>query len=561
MEISGYVAPLRKWWWLLVASIVVGTASAYLATRELPLTYQTHTTLIVGRGLIDPNPNGVELDLARQLALSYADIVEREPIRNATMQRLGLTKLPDYNATANGNLLEISVTDTSPERAKAVAEELGQQLIKQSPSNTQAEADVQRQEFIKQQLDGLEKDIKKTQDDIARWQSELGQLNSASKLADAEAQLEALQKKLGTLQETYSRLLQSTQQGATNQITVIEPASLPVTPIGPNKLLIIILAAVSGLVLAGGAAYLLEYLNDTLERPEEVTEALKVPVIGYIADMGRSAGEKPHVAENPSSMIAEAFRSLGANVEFAVEEKTLKTIFVNSAGMSEGKTTTATNLAIVLAQSGKKVILVDADIRQPGVHRFLGISNKEGLSDVFRGQLDIHDVIHTWKEENLAVITAGNAPLNSMEMINSKKMGQTLSRLKDLADVVIVDGPSFSTADAWALASKVDGVLLVVRSGRTRKPVVKAMMEQLTRGGARVFGVALNRIPRHHAEYFGAYWYISPYYANNRQQPALTSGNGKNRLALKGAEPKAGGNGNVSRPLLESSTKETAKSN
>jgi capsular exopolysaccharide synthesis family protein len=560
MEIGNYIAPLRKWWWLLVAAVLVGTASAYLATRELPLTYQAHTTLIVGRGLSQLNPNEGDISLARQLAQSYADIIEREPIRNATMQRLGLTKLPDYNATANGNLLEISVTDTSPERAEAVARELASQLIKQTPSNTQAEADVQRQEFIALQLDGLERDIEKTQDDIAQLQSELGQLDSASKLADAEAKLEALQKKLTTLTDTYSRLLASTQKGAVNQIEILEPASLPVKPIGPNKLLIIALAAVSGLVLAGGAAYLLEYLNDALERPEDVSEALKVPVIGYIADMGKSAGEKPHVAENPSSLVAEAFRSLGANVEFAMEEKAVKTIFVNSAGMAEGKTTTATNLAIVLAQSGKKVILVDADIHQPGIHRFLGIHNQDGLSDVFRGQLDIHDVIHTWKEENLAVITAGNAPLNSMEMINSKKMGQTLSRLKDLADVVIVDGPSFSTADAWALASKVDGVLLVVRSGRTRKPVVKAMMEQLNRGGARVFGVALNRIPRHHSEYFGAYWYISPYYASNRQQQALPSANTKPKLALRGAtELKANGKGN--RPLLESSTQEVVKPN
>jgi len=501
VELRRYVAPLFKWWWLILVATLIALGSAEWATRDLPLVYRAHTTLIIGRVIFDPNPNSYDFGLNNQLAQSYADIASREPVQNATMKALGLRGLPKYEARPNSQLLEISVTDTSPERAQAVASELARQLILLSPGNGPS-SDLEHQAFVNQQLQEMEESIKDTKAEVAVLQGELGQIVSASELSDVQAQIRALEGRLTTLQSIYANLLAASQEGATNTISILEPAALPVTPIGPNRLLIILLATASGLVLAAGAAYLLEYLNDTFEKPEDIRTALNVPIIGYIGEMGKRNGKRPYVLDQPFSDAAEAFRALRTNIEIVETDKPLQIISICSAGPSEGKTSTAVNLAIVTARTGKKVILVDADMRRPAVHRYLGIPNREGWVEIFEGFLNTESAIQTWEEDNLGIITAGHFQQDAADSLSSKKIGNVLSHLRTLADVIIVDGPPFFTADAMMLASKVDGVLLVVRPGYSRKPTVLAMMEQLNRGGARILGVTANRVSGRQAGYY-----------------------------------------------------------
>ncbi len=515
MEISAYLAPLKKWWWLLLAATLVAAVSSYVATlQQLPI-YQAHTTLMIGRTIEDPNPTSSEFYLAQQLAASYADIANREPLRNATMDKLEMTWLPQYLARAipNNQLIEIAVTDVNPLRAQVVANELANQLILRSPTATRPE-DQERQEFINNQLDSLQTQIIETQDEIAKLQAELGDLNSARQIADTQTQITALQTKLATLQGNFAALLSNTQQGAANTLTVVEPADLPSKPIGPQKGLSILLASAIGLVLASLAAYLIEYLDDTLKTPADISKALDLPVIGYISEIKQQDGDGVYVSNHPRSPIAEAFRSLRNNLEFAQVETQIKTILVTGPEIAIGKTSVATNLAVILAQASKKVILMDADLRKPNLHSDLGIDNTEGLGNLFLGETDIGDVIHPWKMTNLAVITSGDKLNNPAELLSSKKMDRILARLKEVADFIIIDGPPFVVSDASILAQKVDGVLLVMRPGHTRKAVAQAMMEQIHRSGARVLGVTLNRITQRSAEYYGGFVYYSPYYSN-----------------------------------------------
>jgi capsular exopolysaccharide synthesis family protein len=510
MDLREYTVPLKKWWWLLVLATVLATVSAYFATQRLPSIYEAETTLIIGRAIYDPNPSSNEFGLTRKLAEAYADILQQEPIRNATMTTLGLTWLPDYVARPSDQFLEIAVTDTDPERAQAVANELANQLIRLRTGPQ--EGDQERQAFVNQQLDNLQNDITSTEEQINKLQAELGKMNSASEIADTQKQIEALQTKLTTLRSNYVTLAATTQQGAVNTLSVLSPAARPQYPIGPNRRALILLAGLSGLVLATGAAYLLEFLDATLKTPEEISRLFQLSVIGYIAETKMVEG-KPHVTEQPHSTVAEAFRSLKTNLEFAGAEKPLKTILVTSAAASEGKTTIATNLAIVMAQGGKKVILVDADLRRPKVHVFLGIPNELGLHEVYRGEAEALEVLRPWKDENLSVITAGSMAANPMELLGSQKMSDILASLYGAADVIILDGPPFLVADAWVLSSKVDGVLLVIRPGYTHRDAVRTVMEQISRMGARAIGATLNRIPARQADYYGGYWYISPYHA------------------------------------------------
>lgn len=501
MEIRRYVAPLLKWWWLIVAATVVAGISAEYTTRDIPLVYNAHTTLIVGRAIFDPNPSSYDFGLSNQLAQSYADVARREPVRGAAMTALGLSELPKYEARPKGQLLEIIVTDTSPERAQAVANELARQLILISPGNPGA-ADIERQAFINQQLEETETSIKDTKAKIAELQSKLGQVASASELADTQTQIKALEDKLTTLQSIYANLLSTAQAGSINTVAVLEAAALPQEPVGPSRLLIIALAAAGGLVLAAGAAYLLEYLSDTFDGLEDIADWLRVPVIGYIAEMRKWKGKRPYVADQPYSMIADAFRTLSTNIELAETEKPIQIISLCSASPSDGKSSTAINLAIVTARAGKKVLLVDADLRRPALHRFLGLPNPKGFAEILRGEAETQDVIQSWEEDNLGVITAGHLGGGPTEALNPQKLGGVLSHMRALANVIIVDGPPFFTADATILASRVDGVLLVIRPGHSRKPAIQAMLEHLTRSGARILGVTANRVPSRQVEYY-----------------------------------------------------------
>ena len=513
MELKKYIIPLRRWWWLLVAATMLAAVSSYLATLRQPPIYQTLTTLMIGQVITDPNPTGTEFNLSRQLAENYAEIANREPFRIATKEALGLTWLPDYRAIAlpNGQFIEIVVTDTNQERAQAVANELARQLILRSPTGSQSE-EQDRQAFIQTQLDNLQQQITETESEIQSLRELLGEMDSARQIADTRLQITALEAKLADLQSIYSGFLSNSQGGAVNTISVIEKAYLPEKPISSNKMLTILLSAAVGLSLGVLAAYILEYMDDTVKSPEEVAELTDAPIIGYLSEQNIKGLGALYVAENPRHPSVEEIRTLRANLEFAGVDQPLKTILVSSTEVEVGKTSVAANLAVAMSQAEKDVILLDGDLRRPNVHNFYGFPNNIGLSNVFRGEFSIDQVIKNWPGGTVSVIPAGNPPPNPSELLGSRKMSQILEILERSADIVIIDGPPFIVADAPVLASKVNGVLLIIQLGHTRAPAIKAMMEQINRSGANVIGVALNRLPARSVGYYTGNPNYSTYY-------------------------------------------------
>jgi len=531
MELSAYLAPLRRWWWLLVASTLVAAVSSFIATLNQPPVFQTHATLMIGSIIEDPNPNQGEFYLAQSLAVNYADIANREPMRNATMQALELTWLPEYLARTLPltQLIEIGVKDSNPLRAQVVANELAHQLILRSPTGSQSE-DQSRQQFVNTQLNNLQVQIEETQDEITKLQEQLGGLNSARQLQDMELQIATLQTKLTTLQGNYAALLANTRQGATNTLTVIEFAELPTIPIGPNKSLSIFLSAVIGFSLAAGAAYLLEYLDDTLKTPEEIKRTLDVRILGLIHERKDEDNQNGvYVSNHPRSPRAEAYRGLRANLEFLGVDSPLKTILVTSANSGVGKSSLAVNLAVILAHGGKEVFLVDADLRRPSIHTVTDLSNETGLSDLLRDGDDISEALKVWQGEDVRVITAGSTPPNPAELLGSQRMENILAELKEKGDIIIIDSPPFVVSDILLLSAKVDGVLLVIRPGHTRKKHILALMEQLNRARARVIGVVLNRVPHQGTEYYGGYQNYSSYYTNNHYTSEDEVSEGENK--------------------------------
>jgi len=302
----------------------------------------------------------------------------------------------------------------------------------------------------------------------------------------------------------------------TPSVVLVESAITPMRPVEPNIFNNVVLGAVVGLMVMGGIAFVIEYLDDTIRAPGDVAQKLNVPVVGYVPevrDLGKPR-KQPFVATHPHSHFAEAFRILKTNLELIGNEKKLKTILIASPGSAEGKTTIASNLAVVWAQGKKRTILVDCDLRKPMIHRSLGLPNEVGMSDMLNGKFELSETLWSWKGGNrLGVITSGSATSNPSELITSSKMAEPMAKLERLADVIILDGPPFVVADAMVLAAEVDGVVMVVQPGRTSTEASTAMLEQLDRSGANVIGVVFNRISRKRRYYLGSHRnnYMSEY--------------------------------------------------
>lgn len=362
-----------------------------------------------------------------------------------------------------------------------------------------------------------------------------------------QANLALYQQIYSTLLSNYEAVRLARLQNTPN-IVQVELATAPVSPILPQPIRNAILGGIIGLVMAGTLAFIIEYLDDTLKTPADISTHLGLPVVGYVfTESGLEKTEGlPFVAANPRSPVAETFRTLRTNLEFASVDQTLKTILVSSPGPGEGKTTVATNLAAAMAQANKRVILLEGDLRRPRVHKAMGMTNQVGLSEVFRGQMDIRDVARYSKVKDLAVITSGSLPPNPAELLGSTRMKQILSRLEESASVVIIDSPPFVVTDSTVLAAKVDGVLLVIEPGKTHAEAAKAMLTQLERAGARVIGVVLNRVPRKGRSYYGGYYYNydsdKSYSIENTvvQESDSTAGKNKGLTNLFGARAAAG---------------------
>ena len=278
MSLGLYLKPLVRMWWLILAAVAVATLASFVVVRQSPPNYQSHTVLMVGGALENPNPSSDNLYLSQQLAGTYVDILKRDQIQSATMAALGLNWLPVYSArlVPGTQLMELAVVDIDPLRAQAVTSELANQLMLLTPANAEG-VDRSRQAFINQQLDELETGIKTTEMRLPRSNQSLQRCLAARQIADAQAQIAALQSKLSASQASYASLIQGSQRSAINTITVVEPATLPTRPIGPNKYIMVLVAAVTGLVLAAAGAYLLDYLDDTLKNPADVQAALGSP--------------------------------------------------------------------------------------------------------------------------------------------------------------------------------------------------------------------------------------------------------------------------------------------
>ena len=273
-------------------------------------------------------------------------------------------------------------------------------------------------------------------------------------------------------------------------------APLPGSPSSPHRTLNATLGLALGLLLGVGIAFLREMLSDELRGRADFEDHAGVPVLAVIpkvASWRRKSEAKLITLDQPKSVVSEAYRTLRTSILFSAMQRGLHTIMVASANAGEGKSTTAANLAVVLADSGKRVVLISADLRKPRLHRFFTLETEPGLSNALAGEATVWDSLQAPQVENLRVMVSGPVPARPTELLQSEAMGELVADLRDVSDFVIIDtSPILPVADALVLAPLVDGILLVADASITTRSAVTHTRELLDQVDARLVGAVFN---------------------------------------------------------------------
>jgi len=344
---------------------------------------------------------------------------------------------------------------------------------------------------------------------IDKLQGEVNQLQGELERETARKQELTQARDLGW--ETYQTLARKVAEvGVAAQVEGTEvrfavPAVEPERPIKPRKKLNTLLASVVGVMLAVGVSFLIEYLDDTI-RTTDAVQALGLSALGTLPRFAAEGGEEPIAAVRPKSPLAEAYRALRTNIQVATD-KPLHALLITSANPTEGKSTVVANLGVVMAQAGWSVIVADSDLRRPVLHDIFELPNEAGLSNaLIKDRPGFDGYLQTTQVQNLRVLTSGPLPPNPAELLGSPRMGELIQQLREEADVLLFDSPAFlAVTDAALLAKNMDGVLLVVEAGTTRRQAALEARDSLARVGANLLGVVLNKFSPERAA--GYYYY------------------------------------------------------
>jgi capsular exopolysaccharide synthesis family protein len=443
VTLTQYLRVLRHQWFVVVLLAILGLGAAAAYTyRQTPM-YSAQIQLFVStraQETDDISQISQGSTFTQQRVKSYADLVTSPLITQAVVQQLRLPYTPaqvggeiSASSPLDTVLLDISVSDSDPNRAAAIANAIGVQFP--------------------QLISSLE------------TQTQTSQTSSG---------------------ETLSPVT----------VKVTRDAVPPGAPDSPRIPLNIALGLLVGLGLGIAAAVLRDQLNTTVSGVgdiEKLTGAIPLGVVPYDA----GASKQPLVTADQFGGRAEAFRTLRTNLQFADVDDPPRVITITSALPAEGKTTTACNIALTLAQSGARVVLVEGDLRKPSVGKYLGISNAAGLTNVLAGQHDLRDVLVGYDRDTLTVLPSGPTPPNPSELLGSQQMQQLLSNLAEHYDVVIIDAPPLlPVTDAAVLAAEADGAIIVVRHGKSRREEVERALQALNSVNSKVLGSVLNFAPR-----------------------------------------------------------------
>lgn len=449
MTLREYLAIAKRWWWLAVLGCLIAGSSAFVVTSQMTPVYRAQAWLLVNQA---QNPSAVtysDILGSQQLTKTYAQLVTSNLNLKDSVQQLSdptLTvavlrgKVSASDRTGT-QLVSVSAEDPSPERAALIANTVATSFTK----------------YVEE-----------------------AQL--AGKPSPSNADL--------------------------NTVFVAETADPPTSPVRPNTMLNVTLGTLLGLIVVVSAIALVEYLDDDIDTREEV-EKRSLPFLGSIFRADPPKGVKRRgwvpsiVRDDPNSRLAESFRQVQTSLAFALSADGFKTLVVTSPGAGEGKSTTAANLAEALAESSKRILLIDGDLRKPDAHRYFDLPNNAGLTSAFLADVSaVHSFVRR-VDDWLFVLTSGPVPPNPAELLNSQKMRDLLAELSAHFDLIVVDSPPLlGLADASIWAGLTDGLLLVARKGKTRRGPFEEAVAAARGTKKPIVGVIVNGTERKKSGYY-----------------------------------------------------------
>lgn len=446
MELRDYIKVLRKRWRFVALLALLSLAGAAGASLLATPQFEARTQLFVST---QQNGGTSELlqgsSFTQQRVKSYADVVTSPRVLQPVIDELGLT---------------------------ATSGELAEMITAEAPLDTV--------------------------------------LINVSVRNEAPAEAAEIANAVGASFATVVAELEPGADGGTSPVNIstIEPASEPESPVAPNTRLNLALGLLVGLALGVGAAVLRETLDTTVKGEDDVRQVTDASVLGGIA-YDPEAPKRPLIVQaDPQGSRAEAFRQLRTNLQFVDVADHPRSFVVTSSIPGEGKSTTAANLAITMAASGARVCLVEGDLRRPKVADYLGMEGGVGLTTVLIGQAELGDVLQPWGNGNLHVLPAGQVPPNPSELLGSAAMEDLLRKLETTYDAVIIDAPPLlPVTDAAVLTKLADGAVLVVGSQRINRDQLAKAISNLTAVDGRVLGVILNLLPTKGPDAYSYYSY------------------------------------------------------
>lgn len=479
----------RKWLVLSVTALAVAVAALYSYSRT-PM-YASTADLLVRPILTNP----LETNPAEQISLlTEMRIVTSAAVADVASDLMGnpddvatLMSRVFVTAPEDTQILKISYSDPDPGQARRGAQafadaylafksEQAVEAIARYTTTLQTEIDD-----LNQQLSELNRTISTLSRRSPQWEDQVNRRSAV------ETTRLALQGQLATLTTL------SIDPGQ-----VIQPADLPTSPSSPKHRLDLALGMLVGLVAGVGLAMVSERTRGGIGSQSALEELLEAPVLGVIprVSAGRRKPARPVTVQMPRSVAAEAYRTLRTNVLAVTARPPVKSLLVTSAWLGEGKSTTAANLAAALAQLGKRVVLISADLRFPRVHTFFGVANERGLGQVLTGELPLAEALCETPVPDLRVIPSGPVTgiAEPVELLQSDRMKDVIARC-GAADFVIVDGPpTLAVADSLVLATMLDAVLFVADARKGKRAALAQSQYQLRQVGARVLGGVLNGV-------------------------------------------------------------------
>jgi capsular exopolysaccharide synthesis family protein len=509
--------PIRRAALVLVAA-VIGGASASLFGGSAPLLYRGTAQLYVAPA-VNPTSAYQDVYLGQTLARSYVQLATADVVLRPAMERVGFqSSLSSFRALTeiaqlkDSSILTVSFRDRDPQRAADAANAIAESFIVQG-RNLQSALQGSTVSQLDEQISAVQSDIKGLDAEIGALRTE----NAARPAPNLQSQILQLDASRQSKQQTLAQLLKTRDDmrlataRAENTVYLWQPATAPVAPEAARGAVNAIAGAAAAGALALAGVLLVAYLDDRVRNGDELRAKLKLAPMAEVirADDAGSLSGKLFLRDLPNSLESEAFRGLRTNVLFANVDQRPRRILVTSALPLEGKSTVSANLALAFAQSGTLTVLVDADLRRPSLHKLFNLKSATGLTSLLMDARALPSAMERFKiTEHLVVIPSGPLPSNPAELLSSGRMAALLNELTQLAEgcTVIVDtSPVLAAPDAVALATMVDGSILVIDSKRTTARACRRALAALQNVRAVILGAVLNNVsgePTYEYEYY-----------------------------------------------------------